>query len=96
MREGYEALWGWFGLSRASFLVLPRILMHDMPDEWQATMAKLLDEYRDAFPNQPEIGTRVQCTTLGGKLRSWPEWMLNYRRPDYAAVDTVRRFTHRT
>lgn len=26
----------WFGLSYASFLVLPRVLMQDMPPEWQA------------------------------------------------------------
>lgn len=38
---GYDALWGWFGLSRASFLVLPRVLMHEMPDDWQLRMAAL-------------------------------------------------------
>ena len=89
MRSGYDALWLWFGLDRASFLVLPRILMHEMPDEWQAKMAALLAEYGDAFPNQPNIGTRVQCTQRG-KLVSWPDWMLNYRHPDHDEIDNLR------
>ena len=89
-RRGYDALWLWFDLDRASFLVLPRVLMHEMPDKWQGQMAKLLDEYGEAFPNQPPIGTRVQCTTLGGKLRSWPDWVLDYRRPDRVAIGKLR------
>ena len=49
MKIGYEKLWQWFGSSRASFLVIPRVLMHEMPDEWQSKMADLLDEYDNAF-----------------------------------------------
>jgi len=89
-RPGYDDLWLWFGLSRASFLVLPRVLMHEMPDEWQSEMAALLREYRDAFPALPEIGTRVQCTTLDGKLRSFPDWMLDYRHPDKTEISRAR------
>jgi hypothetical protein len=90
--EGHDRLWGWFGLSYSSFLVLPRVLMHEMPDEWQATMTKLLEEYQDAFPNQPPISTRVQCTTPDGKLRKFPEWMLNYRRPHRDAIEDLRKY----
>jgi len=90
--RGYDKLWGWFGLDRASFLVLPRVLMHEMPDDWQRRMERLLKEYDRAFPNQPPVGTRVQCTTLDGKLRSWPDWVLNYRRPDTAEIDRLRTF----
>ncbi|MBT7631292.1 MAG: hypothetical protein HN597_16555 [Desulfobacula sp.] len=60
--DGKERLWGWFELSYASFLVIPRVLMHSMPDDWQNQMASLLEEYQDTFPNQPHIGTRVQAT----------------------------------
>ena len=28
----------WFGLSYASFLTLPRVLMEAMPEEWQRKM----------------------------------------------------------
>ena len=79
--EGYEKLWGWFGLSHASFLTLPRVLIHEMPDEWQDKMADLLNEYYENFPNQPDIGTRVQITE-NGKLIKTPEWLVNYRHPD--------------
>lgn len=44
-KKGYDALWNWFGLSRSSWLTLPRVLMHEMPDDWQRKMAKLLEEY---------------------------------------------------
>lgn len=88
-QNGGERLWGWFSLSYASFLTLPRILMHAMPDDWQKRMAILLEEYNDAFPNQPDLETRVQCVRKN-KLSKFPEWMLNYRRPDYSEIDKIR------
>lgn len=88
-KTGYNRLWGWFGLSRASFLTLPRILMHEMPDDWQRRMAVLLEEYEDAFPNQPDLGTRVQCVR-GNRLSKFPEWLLNYRRPDESEIEKLR------
>ena len=37
------------GLSRASWITLPRVLCHETPDEtpdeWQLKMAKLMEEY---------------------------------------------------
>ncbi len=80
----------WFGLSYASFLVLPRVLMQDMPAEWQERMAVLLNEYDDAYPNQPDIGTRVQATK-DGKMTKMPEWLLNYRHPARAEIEKLRR-----
>ena len=71
-------------------MVLPRILMHEMPDGWQGRMAVLLEEYQNAFPRQPNIGTRVQCTDRGGRLISWPGWLLNYRRPDAVEIHKLR------
>jgi hypothetical protein len=32
---GREKLWDWFGLSYASWLTLPRVLMHEIPNEWR-------------------------------------------------------------
>ena len=49
-RRGYEALWLWFGLSRSAFATLPRVLMHEMPDDWQADMARLLNQFDEVFP----------------------------------------------
>lgn len=79
----------WFGLSYASFLTLPRVMMEAMPEEWQKKMAVLLNEFDDAFPNQPDIGTRVQITQ-NGKLIKTPEWMINYRHPDYAIINHIK------
>jgi len=82
-------LWRWFGLSHASFLTLPRVLMHAMPEEWQDKMTVLLEEYDNTFTNQPDIGTRVQITQ-NGKLVKTPEWLINYRHPDKLTIEEVK------
>lgn len=87
--EGHQRLWGWFGLTYASFLTLPRVLMHEMPDEWQDKMAALLEEYDAAFPNRPDIGTSVTARR-GNKFVPMPEWAKNYRRPDFEAIAELR------
>lgn len=46
---GIEAVHGWFGLSYANYLVLPRTLMQSMPDDWQARMVACLTEMHAAF-----------------------------------------------
>lgn len=84
-----EALSCWFGLSYASYAVLPRVLMEAMPAEWQDKMATLLNEYDCAFPNQPDVGTRV-LITQNGKLIKTPNWLLNYRYPDRAMIKRLR------
>lgn len=89
-RSGYDALWLWFDLSYASFLTLPRVLMHEMPDEWQQKMADLLEEYENTFPNQPNIGTRVQITQRGKMIKT-PSWITNYRHPEYETINAMRK-----
>ncbi len=81
----------WFNLSYASWLTLPRVLMEAMSLEWQDKMAMLLNEYNEAFPNQPKIGTRVQITR-NGKLIPTPVWLINYRRPDREVINQLRTF----
>jgi hypothetical protein len=85
-----EDLSCWFGLSYAAWLTLPRVLMEAMPEEWQKRMAGLLNEYNDTFPNQPDLGTRVQITQ-GKKLVKAPKWLLNYRRPDMGTINSLRK-----
>jgi len=89
--EGRERLWGWFGLDRASFLTLPRVLMHEMPDEWQKKMAALLEEYDEVFNNQPNIGSKVFITDLNGRLIKTPSWLLNYRHPNKELIESFKR-----
>lgn len=88
--DGHYELSRWFGLSYASFLTMPRVFMEAMPDEWQGRMAELLFEYDRAFPNQPDLGTRVQITDGDGHLIKTPRWLIEYRRPDRDAVDACR------
>ena len=86
-----ERLWGWWGLSYASWLTIPRVLMHEMPDDWQERMAALLEEYDTAFPEWPDdIGTRVQIVDGHNKFVKMPSWLSNYRHPDYGQIDAIR------
>jgi hypothetical protein len=90
-RKGCDALWLWFGLSRASFLRLPRVLMHEMPNEWQGKMAKLLEEYDDTFDfhDGPSFATNVSLKKCGKFVRC-PQWILQYRHPDKEQINKVR------
>lgn len=85
---GYEALWNWFGLSRDSWVTMPRAMMHHMPDEWQAKMAELLNEWSVAWANAPDevsVGTRVSAHR-GGRFVKMPEILCNYRHPDSETI----------
>ena len=88
-QSGYDRLWGWFGLSRASWLTMPRVLLHEMPDDWQKRMAVLLEEFDDAFPNWCDQQLYVTAKQ-GGRFERLREWLCNYRHPDKGAVAAAR------
>jgi len=90
---GHEALWGWFGLSYASFCVLPRVLMCAMPDEWQAKMAALLEEYEETFPgaSDDDMPSAFVSAKKDQKFTKWPEWVLRYRYPDFEEIERRRK-----
>lgn len=83
-----EDLRAYFGLSYASWLTIPRVLMEAMPDNWQRRAARLLHEYSDAIKNPPPYGTTVRVTR-DGKIVKAPEWLINYRHPDREALKEV-------
>lgn len=85
--SGSERLWTWFGLSYATFLVMPRVFMHAMPDDWQERMSVLLEDYNEAFPQSdaPFDGCRVSVVK-NGRYVSMPPELLNYRHPDRQAI----------
>lgn len=89
MRKGYDRLWGWFSLSYASWLTMPRVMMHEMPDEWQDKMAALLEEWDETWDShdmpEPSVSAKKN-----GKFTRWPYWLLNYRHPDKKAVESMR------
>lgn len=87
--SGYDQLWGWFGLSRSAYVVLPRVMMHAMPDDWQGRFAELMDEWGDHWPNQPDITAHVQIKQ-NNRFISTPPWLLNYRHPDHNQLNAMR------
>jgi len=50
----HEAIHGWFGLTYANYLVLPRTLLQSMPDVWQVKFVHLLREMDEAFEHVPQ------------------------------------------
>ena len=94
-RPGYEALWGWFGLSHASWLTLPRVLMHEMPDDWQQRMADLLNEWDDAnMAFADDIGSPDVVNRINGRIATFPHWILNYRHPDRKEIAIAKSQGH--
>ena len=89
--KGYQALWGWFGLSRASWLTLPRALCHEMPDEWQAKLADLLKEWDATWSDDCNpIASTTVSRRQGNKFAKFPEWITNYRYPDFEAIEAAK------
>ncbi len=80
IKSGYDELWLYFSISRASWLTLPRVLMHEMPDDWQGKMAELLNEWDETWIYQPDISIHVQAKK-NNKFCKIPEYLSNYRHP---------------
>lgn len=92
MKEGYEKLWAWFSLSYASFLIMPRVMMHDMPDDWQNKLADLLNEW-DEHWDQDNIGfdsCSVQVKK-NNKFCKIPDLLKNYRYPDREKLNEIKK-----
>jgi hypothetical protein len=87
-RRGYDRLWHWFSMSYASWLTIPRVMMHEMPDEWQYKMGALMEEWDDTWDSS-ELPSPSVSAKKDGKYTRWPEWVLNYRRPNTAMIRRV-------
>jgi hypothetical protein len=87
-RPGYDALWVYFGLSYASWITLPRVLAHEMPDDWQSRMAALLQEFDAVFKNVPQYDVQVQLKR-DGRFVPMPDW-ISYRHPDTKIIETFK------
>lgn len=90
IRRGYERLWGWFELSYASWLTLPRVLMHEMPDEWQKKMAALLEEWNETWDGS-DMPSPFVTAKQDGRFTRWPWFIRNYRHPDREQINALRR-----
>lgn len=81
-------LQAWFGLSYSSFLVLPRVAMEQMPEEWQGKMAELLNQYEETI-DTGAFGVKSCFVSVKGddnKFMKMPEELLNYRRPSKETI----------
>lgn len=87
---GYSKLWGWFGLSYASWITIPRVLAHAMPDKWQEKMAKLLNEY-DEYWDFSKIDLSVHVSTKrNGKFINICSELGDYRHPDNEYIESLK------
>lgn len=74
-----------FGLSYASFLILPRTYLSDMPTEWQEKFCKLLNEYNEIIGEMDatyDYELYVQFKKFNKFCKS-PELLCNYRHPKH-------------
>lgn len=70
---------GWFSLSYASYLVLPRSALQSMPLDWQQRFVALMEEWQEIGPRTPDEYV-VQLRGERGRFVEDP-WA-NYRRPN--------------
>lgn len=63
--------------------------MHEMPDDWQQRMAELIHEFDATWKGEEMPAPHVVARENGRNTR-WPEWLLNYRHPDFARIDDMR------
>lgn len=65
----FERVHGWFGLSYANYLVLPRTLLQSMPQEWQDRFVTCLEQVADAYHHVPQADSyRVTAVNSDGKF----------------------------
>ncbi len=72
-----------FGLTYASFLVIPRLLMEAMPYEWQKDMVDLMEQFSEKYIWEMEDQRLViRMTDQNGRLITMDENLCDYRRGD--------------
>lgn len=60
---------GWFGLTYANYLVLPRSVLQSMPGEWQERFVACLGELHDAYAHLDWPDYRVNAVKDGKYVR---------------------------
>jgi len=69
----------WFSLSYCSYLVLPRLLLSNMPMEWQTRFLGMMDELEARFGSYPEEGS-YDVRLKDDKGRFMHDPLCDYRR----------------
>ena len=85
---------GAFGLTYASFLVWPRVLMQEMPLEWQQRFVALAKEFNNTFEGyEPANGYIVMGRDQQHRFAS--PILPNYRHPQAGQIERYRRHQQR-
>lgn len=90
---GAESIHYAFGLSYASYLVVPRSILQEMPGEWQEKFVALMRELNDRLPWEDEMDDRgvhytVGCRDEKGRMAHDP--YRQYRHSHWGPEDFVR------
>jgi hypothetical protein len=83
-----EDVHGAFGLSYASYLVVRRSLLQEMPAEWQHRLVELMDQFHEAFPEgDAEFAVFLRDPATRRFAR---DCLRDYRHPDPLAIARAR------
>ena len=90
MADHHEPIHGWFGLTYASYLVLPRSLLQSAPVTWQRQFVKLLEDMRDMYEHveKPE---RFEVRTRDARGRFCKDPLADYNRGRRRIEPTILR-----
>lgn len=78
--EAEEAVHEWFGLTYASFMVLPRVALQSMPPEWQRRFIAMVSEIEQTLELPEEIPSAYRVTRIDAKGRYLPNPWPYYNR----------------
>lgn len=91
MEEKYKQnpIHDWFGLTYASYLTIPRVVLQGMPDEWQQKLIGLLDEMNKTIEWEDEIGNyHVTLRDDNGRIMSDTNRDYRYGKAKYKQLLT--------
>ena len=74
-----EPVHGWFELSYAQYLTIPRSVLQSMPTEWQARFVACLEQLDEAIRWRPETG-RYWVRLKDGQGRFVRDPLMDYER----------------
>jgi hypothetical protein len=69
-----------FGLTYASYLVLPRVFLESMPDDWQARFVEMIEEIPEVLDIDPEYSSNYTVHLRDEKGRFKRDLYSQYRR----------------
>src|SRR4051794_1977145 len=80
---------GEFGLTYASYFVMPRVLLEAMPEGWQRVFVQSIRDFWQVFDDR-QVDRAYQVHLRGEDGRFQPDPFSHYRHPNQALIDSVR------